>query len=290
MYVEWTGIFCQSFRPRLSPAGAARDAARGMNMKVSGIAGMVIAGVCTALLAGLPVLAAPVTMSDGQVFDAAWYAEHNPDVAEETGEDEALLYRHYQLYGQKEGRTPYDPSLDEETLQQEIAEETARRAADPQAGQAQIVTDPVFYAKVQGIIAAVTLPEQTPEEKLQACYQYVLDRTTYKRTYETPSGDWTKQYASDIYDTGYGNCYRYAAAFAYLAKGLGYEVHVCTGKIQAARGGVTPHGWVEVKIGDQWLICDPDMQDAKHSNYYMRTYENYPVKPLITEQIMELSW
>ena len=91
-------------------------------------------------------------------------------------------------------------------------------------------------------------------------------------------------YALDIYATGQGNCYRYAAAFAYLARELGYTVRVATGQIAASRGGVTPHAWVEINVNGSWLICDPDMEDAKRSNYYMRTYSNYPVKPLNKER------
>lgn len=248
-----------------------------------------------ALLAGMPVMAAPAVMADGQVFDAAYYAEQNPDVAEQIGTDETLLYQHYTLYGQQEGRSPYDPSLDKDTALSQALEEMQRRgiayvAANGNVLYTGLVTDPVFFGKVQNIITSVTTLDMTPDQKLRACYQYVLDHTTYKRTYDTPSGDWTRQYASDIYDTGKGNCYRYAAAFAYLAKGLGYQVHVCTGQISAARGGLTPHGWVEIWDGTQWLICDPDMQDSKGGNYYLRTFANYPVKPLVQEQVWELSF
>lgn len=37
-------------------------------------------------------------------FDAEYYAEHNPDVAEITGTDKAALYAHYVLFGAAEGR------------------------------------------------------------------------------------------------------------------------------------------------------------------------------------------
>lgn len=156
------------------------------------------------------------------------------------------------------------------------------RAAQAASSQAAAPTQPVseFHRVCLEILSQITTPEMTNEQKLQAAYQWVLAVTTYKRTYETPSGDWTKAYAMDIYSTGQGNCYRYAAAFAYLAKALGYEVRVCTGQISARRGGTTPHGWVEVNYGGQWLICDPDMQDTTGGNYYLKTFQAYPVKPL----------
>lgn len=156
-------------------------------------------------------------------------------------------------------------------------------------GNAAPVVDRAFYDKVQTLIARVTTPQMTPSEKLQACFDYVLG-ASYKRTYETPAGDWTKAYANDIYDTGRGNCYRYAAAFAYLARGLGYDCHVCTGVTAAARGGVTPHGWVEINYNGKWLICDPDIADAKGPGYYMVTFARYPMKPLVTENIWPIEF
>ena len=139
-----------------------------------------------------------------------------------------------------------------------------------------------FHGTVQQILNQITTPEMTPDQKLLAAYVWVMDATTYLRSYETPAGDWTKAYAMDIYSTGRGNCYRYAAAFAYLARALGYETRVCTGSIQATRGGLTPHAWVEINFGDQWLLFDPDMQDARRGvNYFAVTYDAFPVKPLV---------
>lgn len=46
-------------------------------------------------------------MSDGQLFDAQFYADTYPDVKEAYGYDEALLYEHYLLFGKAEGRLPY---------------------------------------------------------------------------------------------------------------------------------------------------------------------------------------
>ncbi len=56
------------------------------------------------------VNAAPVKMADGQLFDAAFYASHNPDVVAVFGTDQNMLYLHYSLCGKTEGRLPYDPS------------------------------------------------------------------------------------------------------------------------------------------------------------------------------------
>lgn len=54
----------------------------------------------------LTVLAAPVSMPDGTIFDAEYYAQAYPDVASEIGTDPNALYNHYVTYGKKEGRLP----------------------------------------------------------------------------------------------------------------------------------------------------------------------------------------
>lgn len=141
---------------------------------------------------------------------------------------------------------------------------------------------------VNTVIAGVTTADMAADQKLAACYQYIIDHTSYKRSYETPSGDWTGGYALEVLTSGQGNCYRYAAGLAYLAKGLGYDVKVVTGTIKAARGGVTPHGWVEINIGGQWYIFDAEMQDAKGYDLFCKTYKNYPVKPLNKEKEWEV--
>ena len=58
----------------------------------------------------LNVNAAPVKMADGQLFDAAYYAQNNPDVVAAFGTDANWLYLHYVVCGKAEGRLPYAPS------------------------------------------------------------------------------------------------------------------------------------------------------------------------------------
>lgn len=57
-----------------------------------------------ALSSGLTVSAAPVTMTDGTVFDAEYYAQQNPDVVAAYGTKSSALYRHYTQHGKAEGR------------------------------------------------------------------------------------------------------------------------------------------------------------------------------------------
>ena len=147
-----------------------------------------------------------------------------------------------------------------------------------------------FEQLVIQIIESITTEDMTAEEKRLACYQYIIDTTTYVRTYEQPSGDWTKEYALDVLALQQGNCFRYAAAFAYMCAELGYDAKVCTGEVSAARGGTTPHGWVVLTIDGVEYLCDPDLEQSLGYDFYMKTYAEYPVKPLITEEEWEISF
>ena len=55
------------------------------------------------------VQAAPVTMPDGTVFDAEYYAASNPDVVAAFGNNADIMYVHYVLFGKAEGRLAVAP-------------------------------------------------------------------------------------------------------------------------------------------------------------------------------------
>ncbi|MGN1023452.1 MAG: L,D-transpeptidase [Lachnospiraceae bacterium] len=88
-----------------------------MKKLLQALAGAIL---CALFAGGIGVQAAPAVMSDGQIFDAAYYAAQNPDVAAALGTDAETLYRHYTEFGKKEGRAPYDLSKSAEEIQQEI--------------------------------------------------------------------------------------------------------------------------------------------------------------------------
>lgn len=59
--------------------------------------------------ASFSVQAAPVTMPDGTVFDAEYYAASNPDVVAAFGNNSDIMYVHYVLFGKAEGRLAVAP-------------------------------------------------------------------------------------------------------------------------------------------------------------------------------------
>lgn len=97
-------------------------------------AAAVFAGaVLTAFAGNLSAQAAPHVEKDGQIFDAAYYAAHNPDVAAAVGTEEAALYQHYVTAGKAEGRAPYDPAESPQQIVREAQEELKKQAAEADA-------------------------------------------------------------------------------------------------------------------------------------------------------------
>ncbi|WP_081779885.1 transglutaminase domain-containing protein [Butyrivibrio proteoclasticus] len=138
--------------------------------------------------------------------------------------------------------------------------------------------------ELKKLVAAVldncTTSGMSQEKQLESCFNYFVNSFAYQREMDVPIGNWTGAYAEAMLKDGSGNCYKYAAAFGYIARGLGYETRVCSGTVRASTGGRTGHAWVEIKMSDKWYVFDPEMQDAKGSGYYKVTYDSYPAGPI----------
>ncbi len=79
-------------------------------MKKTGLLVTFLAACFLLTAVSLNAHAEPKVMSDGQIFDAEFYANEYPDVKAALGNDEAKLYAHYLNYGKAEGRLPYKPT------------------------------------------------------------------------------------------------------------------------------------------------------------------------------------
>lgn len=109
------------------------------------------------------------------------------------------------------------------------------------------------YAKAA--VEKCTNSNMSREEKLKAAFDYL--KSNYlegvrRDDYREP--DWPEVYANDIFVYGKGDCFSYGAAFAYMAKAIGYtDAYACNS------GG---HGWAEVN----GKVYDPEW--SMHSNKY----------------------
>lgn len=101
------------------------------------------------------------------------------------------------------------------------------------------------------------------EEKLKKAFKYLQNNYLEGIVRPTYTGnDWAKVYAKDLFVGGKGDCFSYGAAFAYMAKAIGYtESYACNS------GG---HGWAEIN----GKIYDPEwsMHSRQHS-YFGMSYD-----------------
>lgn len=96
------------------------------------------------LQTSMTAFAAPKQMSDGTVFDAAYYAGNNPDVVAIVGNNEQNLYTHYKMFGKNEGRLPVAPTAYPTPVTQQSVTNIMENGFDP-----------VYYANNNKDVVAV---------------------------------------------------------------------------------------------------------------------------------------
>jgi len=125
------------------------------------------------------------------------------------------------------------------------------------------------------LLPEITTEDMTREEKLRACFDFIKGHSEgISRSPHLLRIEWPEVYAADIFEGEGGNCCSFAAAFAYLARAVGYtEVYACNS------GG---HGWAEV----DGLIYDPERAansyqtpcygfDYQYADDYRQAMETY---------------
>ena len=119
----------------------------------------------------------------------------------------------------------------------------------------------------------------TRYERMKYGFQFMATHFPYRRSYDHP------KYASDLpaiaidlYRKRSGNCFRYAAAYACLARIAGYRTRMVIGTTTGL-----PHGWTEVMVNGKWYICDVDAQLPSYGNppytAYMMTSHYWHLAP-----------
>lgn len=139
--------------------------------------------------------------------------------------------------------------------------------------------------KAVAFVRKYTKSGWSKSKKLKACYDALWKKYSYKRYKDSPTAKKMPAYANNMFSQKKGNCYRYAAAYAYIARVLGYDSRVVAGKISCLHGGMTPHGWAEIKVGKTWYICDANMQrNYPKINSYMRTEKTYRYRHSVSKR------
>lgn len=194
------------------------------------------------------------------------------------------------------GRLTFQEAIDQTNNFLALVQAQQAQAANP----APAVATPAAVAPAGSDLATICANIAGPVassgasdlEKIRTLYNYMINSTEYLRDYTTPTGNWGPAYAQQCLTTGRGNCYRYAAAFAYLLKAAGYDTRIAYGQIHAARGGLTPHSWTEICLNGVWYTCDCEMADAKKGKYdfFIKTVNEYPVKPLVAQGYLPVAF
>ena len=122
---------------------------------------------------------------------------------------------------------------------------------------------------VAGVIRKNTDADMTRMEMLRAMYNYTRDNIKYigfgnhDLSYEPAHGEdgWMPECATYALENGSGNCYHFAATFAALARGLGFQAYAASGVIGSEE---QQHGWVEIldENGKIWY-CDPETEYSR---------------------------
>ena len=130
------------------------------------------------------------------------------------------------------------------------------------ATKAKTESDKTLFRALK-TVGKITDSSMTKSQKLKVCFDYVKGAyiELNPRIPHYNGNDWPIIYANDMFIDGAGNCFSYGAAFAYMAKGIGYtEVYCCHS------GG---HGWAEI----DGLVYDPEW--SRHHfkySYYALSY------------------
>lgn len=106
----------------------------------------------------------------------------------------------------------------------------------------------------------ITKHATTDEEKARLLYDWVGSRVSYdwdKANRYIEDGIWKEQTPEVTFKTREGVCIDYARLYAMMAREVGLEVRVVTGRGYDGKGGYGPHAWNTVRIeGEKWIPLD----------------------------------
>ena len=116
----------------------------------------------------------------------------------------------------------------------------------------------------------------TREEMLRAVYDHVVANYSYiyGRMYAFGAEGWAVREAKRMLNDGGGNCYCYAALFCELARFIGYDAQIFSGRVNGeqyefrdyegnnvfAGEMSTPHAWVEIEMDGENYLFDTEFE------------------------------
>lgn len=101
---------------------------------------------------------------------------------------------------------------------------------------------------------------------LHSVYMWTVENIKYEpRPWrENPPKGFTREqgFAREAFTTRKGDCFVFSAAFAELARGLGYDAQYVEGYVWSVRGVWADHGFVVIHKDGIDYVCDPELQSV----------------------------
>ena len=148
-------------------------------------------------------------------------------------------------------------------------------------GAALETLDVKLKIQCRDVLDDICSEDDSDYAKLRAAFDYMTSKSRFSYAGKYPDlddDDWAKSLASDMLETHSGNCFGFACAFAALAREIGFDPIVITGRIHGSRDGeadgFTRHSLV--MIGGEYY--DPEITWVGNSTYYGTDYCPFVMK------------
>ena len=123
---------------------------------------------------------------------------------------------------------------------------------------------------VEEILSQITTPEMDTFSKVKACYDYLINNTSYapaefKAPADAQDADFIEYGANTAYSVltrHLGVCDDYSDAFAAMVRAIGLNCYNITGSTHKASGEMTPHTWNVIKINGTEYVFDAEIDDV----------------------------
>lgn len=136
--------------------------------------------------------------------------------------------------------------------------------------------DYITLQRARRIVKKITNKKMTAEQKRWKCFMWVSKHPYLPLRKFKPTKGWTSKYANDHFVGKGGDCHADGAAFAYLAKALGYKK--CYAVLDSSGWTKKGHCWAEVngKVFDPLFI--ERGRKVKDYNASYRMFGLHPVR------------
>ncbi len=131
--------------------------------------------------------------------------------------------------------------------------------------------NPDLDRQITALLDEVTTADADPETRLREVYIHIRDNYGYLGVshYAAGTTDWAEEAALFMLENGKGNCYGFAALFAYCAQQLGYDAYVVAGHEYSA---TNEHAWTMIN----WPDGNTYLFDIQLECAYLYIYTNKP--------------